>query len=81
MVKTLDELRAELRAADFELAAAAKACVTPDPNPLRGCPIDRAHLVERVDDAVVARDAAETALLAALDAANEAAGAAGVVLL
>lgn len=66
-MSTIDDLRANLRTADLELAAAAKACVTPDPNPLRGCPIDRAHLVERVDAAVVARDAAEDALFAALD--------------
>jgi hypothetical protein len=65
---TIDELRAELRAADLELTEASRACVVPDPNPLRGCPIDRAHLVERVDAAVVARDAAEDALFAALEA-------------
>ena len=65
---TIDKLWAELKAADKELTEASRECVVPDPNPLCGCPIDRAHLVERVDAANEARDAAESALFAAIDA-------------
>ena len=82
MGKTIDELRAELAEAYWEYVQAARACPAPSPRPLYGCLIDRRHLTERVQAAAEARDAAETALFAALDAADEAVpGAAGVVLL
>lgn len=82
MGKTIGELRADLADAYREYVAAAKDCPVLDPNPLRGCLIDRRHLTERVQAAAEARDAAETALFAALDAADEAVpSAAGVVLL
>lgn len=68
MGETIDELRAELADAYREYVAAARECPVPDPNPLYGCIIDRRHLTERVQAAAEARDAAETALLAALDA-------------
>jgi hypothetical protein len=68
MGKTIDELRAELADTESECKAARKAWLARVGS--RDGLIDRRHAGERLDAANEARDAAETALFAALDAGD-----------
>ena len=82
MGKTIDELRADLADTESECKAARRAWNALSRVGSHDGRLDRKHAGERLDAANEARDAAESALFAALDAANEAVpSAAGVVLL
>lgn len=67
MGETIDELRADLADAESECKAARKAWNALARVGSTDGRIDRRHAGERLDAANEARDAAETALFAALD--------------